>query len=116
MMKKVLLVVLVLAMAVQTADARTFRRRSRSSNGGVAWTGRVRILDNDQSECRREAEYMAKHRIRGHVFGVIGRFEGCGWSTGNTPSTCRPSSNMTLTGDAITVASNGERFRVRSWR
>jgi hypothetical protein len=118
MVKRFLLVVLVLVMMTQIADARTFRRgRSRSSNGGVAWNGKVGILDRDQSECRREAEYMAKHRIRGHVFGVIGRFEGCGWSSGNNPcSTCRPTWDATLTGDATAIASNGERFRVRSWR
>jgi len=98
------------------ARGRLFGRRSTgSSNAGVEWTGPVGILEDDQSACQKEANHMARHGIRGHVFGVIGNFEGCGWGIGHC-ATCRPSWNATLTGDASAVSASGEQFRVRSWR
>jgi hypothetical protein len=70
----------------------------------------------DQVRCQQEANLMASRGIRGHVGGVIGRFEGVGWSSGGgMPSTCTPSYRMTLTGDAIARSQYGT-FRVRSWR
>lgn len=75
----------------------------------------VLIPGSDQARCQAEASYMARHNIRGHVGGVIGRFEGCGWSSGGTPGTCTPGYNMRLTGDAVASSQYGT-FRVRSWR
>jgi hypothetical protein len=117
----VLLVLMTISVLCETAEARRrWRRRVTyySSNTGTEWTGPVAIRKDDQAACQREAEHMAKHGIRGHVFGLIGRFEGCGWGARGKRrcDTCRPGSNMTLTGDAEVTSAWGEKFRVRSWR
>lgn len=70
---------------------------------------------SDQERAQAEANYMAANGIRGHVGGQIGRFEGCGWSTGGTPNTCTPSYGMTLTADATAYGPGGV-YRVRAWR
>jgi len=116
-----IVMLIVLFLASDEAHARRRFRRSASNSGnnvGTEWTGAVAIREDDQAACQREAEYMAKHGIRGHVFGVIGRFEGCGWGARgkNRCGTCRPGWNATLTGDAEATSSWGEKFRVRSWR
>lgn len=82
---------------------------SKPSEGLSMYSG------TDQQRCQAEANYMAARGIRGHVGRTIGRFEGCGWSTGGTPSTCVPGRSMRLTGDAIARSRFGV-FRVRSWR
>ncbi len=112
-MRTILAILILLTLAIP-ADARLFfRRRVYYRPATVAW--RTAIRADDQARCQKEADHMAKYHIRGHVWGVIGRFEGCGWSRG-TPGTCTPYWSATLTGDATATASNGERFRVRSWR
>ncbi len=70
---------------------------------------------SDQDRAQAEANYMAANGITGHVGSTIGRFEGCGWSTGGMPPTCTPSSGMTLTADAIAHGRGGV-YRVRAWR
>lgn len=99
------------------AEAGFFRRRARHPRTAprVAAAPSVGFHGSDQARCEQEAAYMARHNIKGHVGGVIGRFEGCGWSSGGTPGTCTPSRGMTLTGDAIRCSQYGC-FRVRSWR
>lgn len=74
------------------------------------------ISMNDQERCQAEANYMADNNIAGHVWGVIGNFEGVGY--GNSPNcqTCTPNSNMRMTGDASALGRNGKWYRVRSWR
>ena len=110
-MHKILTILILLTLTLP-ADARLFRRRVYYRSA-VAWSTAIRA--DDQAACQREADHMARYHIRGHVFGLIGRFEGCGWGRG-TPGTCTPYYRMTLTGDATATAANGERFRVRSWR
>jgi hypothetical protein len=72
--------------------------------------------ESDQERCHKEASYMAKYGIRGHVGTNIGSFEGVGW--GNSPHvpTCTPKRALRLTGDASVRAANGIWYRVRSWR
>lgn len=71
---------------------------------------------DDQSRCQAEADYMAANNITGHVWGVIGSFEGVGYGSSPNCNTCVPSSNMRLTGDASAQGRNGMWYRVRSWR
>lgn len=74
------------------------------------------LLLSDQQRCQAEAEYMARHNIRGHVFGTIGAFEGIGYGASKNAPTCTPNRPMRLTGDAAVKGSNGIWYRVRSWR
>ena len=87
------------------------RRQVGTSTSTIAPAG------SDQARCQAEANYMAARGIRGHVWGCIGNFEGCGWTSNpnGTPGTCTPRRRMTLTGDAIARSHHGA-FRVRSWR
>ena len=71
---------------------------------------------DDQSRCQAEADHMAANNITGHVWGVIGSFEGVGYGSSPNCNTCVPSSNMRLTGDASAQGRNGMWYRVRSWR
>ena len=71
---------------------------------------------DDQSRCQAEADYMAANNITGHVWGVIGSFEGVGYGSSPNCNTCVPSNNMRLTGDASAQGRNGMWYRVRSWR
>lgn len=71
---------------------------------------------SDQDRCQAEADYMAANNITGHVWGVIGSFEGVGYGGSPNCNTCTPRSNMVLTGDASAQGSNGMWYRVRSWR
>lgn len=71
---------------------------------------------SDQERCQAEANYMAANNITGHVWGVIGSFEGVGYGSSPNCNTCTPSSNMRLTGDASAQGRNGKWYRVRSWR
>jgi hypothetical protein len=121
---RIVLVLFIVLMVVENADARRrlFRRRSYktttySKNLGVEWNGKVAIREDDQAACQKEANYMASRYIRGHVWGRIGVFEGCGWGVWRgSCATCRPTWGATLTGDATAVSASGEKFRVRSWR
>jgi hypothetical protein len=74
------------------------------------------VTSSDQERCQAEANYMAANNISGHVWGVIGRFEGVGYGNSPNCNTCTPSSNMRLTGDASAMGRNGKWYRVRSWR
>ncbi len=119
-MKKKIKIVLILVVAflighiiADTCKARwrPFRRISRSvSRIGTVLSPQAWHDANDQGKCEIEAQYMHDHNIHGHVFGLIGIFEGCGWG-GTNCTTCTPRRRMTLTGDAQVG-----RFRVRSWR
>lgn len=71
---------------------------------------------DDQSRCQAEADYMARNHITGHVWGVIGNFEGVGYGSSPNCNTCVPGGNMRLTGDASAQDNNGKWYRVRSWR
>lgn len=71
---------------------------------------------DDQSRCQAEADHMAANNITGHVWGVIGSFEGVGYGSSPNCNTCTPRSNMRLTGDASAQGRNGMWYRVRSWR
>jgi hypothetical protein len=71
---------------------------------------------DDQSRCQAEANYMASNNITGHVWGVIGSFEGVGYGSSPYCNTCVPNSQMRLTGDASAQGKNGMWYRVRSWR
>lgn len=73
-------------------------------------------VGDDQSRCQAEANYMAANNITGHVWGVIGSFEGVGYGNSPNCNTCTPSNNMRLTGDASAQGKNGKWYRVRSWR
>ena len=72
--------------------------------------------NSDQERCQAEANYMAANNITGHVWGVIGNFEGVGYGSSPHCNTCTPRSNMSLTGDASAQGKNGMWYRVRSWR
>lgn len=82
----------------------------------VTKNGKILNIQSDQERCEAEASYMAKNNIRGHVWGCIGRFEGIGYGASPNCQTCRPRSNMRLTGDASVRGRNGMWYRVRSWR
>ena len=112
--KILILTVMLLGLACESAHARwrLFNRSSGGSNVGVEWDGPVGILEADQAACQYKAEYMAARNLSGHPLGLIGHFEG----TGCGGCTCRPGSNMTLTGDGKATSINGVLFRVRSWR
>jgi hypothetical protein len=77
---------------------------------------RTYVSNNDQERCQAEANHMAANNITGHVWGVIGNFEGVGYGSSPNCNTCTPSNNMSLTGDASAQGSNGMWYRVRSWR
>lgn len=72
--------------------------------------------NSDQDRCQAEANYMAANNITGHVWGVIGNFEGVGYGSSPNCNTCTPGNNMSLTGDASAQGHNGMWYRVRSWR
>jgi hypothetical protein len=112
-MRTILTILILLTLAMPT-DAR--RRRVYYRPAAIAW--RTAIRADDQARCHKEANHMARYHIRGHVWGVIGRFEGCGWGAfgDRKPGTCVPYWSATLTGDATATAKSGEKFRVRSWR
>jgi len=74
------------------------------------------LMFSDQERCQAEAEYMAKHNIRGHVGVTIGNFEGVGYGLNRNAQTCTPRKPMRLTGDASVRGANGIWYRVRSWR
>lgn len=74
------------------------------------------VAGSDQERCQAEADHMASNRIRGHVWGCIGRFEGVGFGHSPNCNTCTPGSGMTLTGDAAAQDHSGFWYRVRSWR
>jgi hypothetical protein len=75
---------------------------------------------DDQARCQQEANLMAARRIRGHLGGTIGRFEGVGYGGSPNCATCTPERfgyhGLRLSGDASARGSDGMWYRVRSWR
>ena len=134
MYRKSALVALIVVLATaSSADASPrFRRRNytNSNNNNVVYsnnnnekvysytndTGATVSGNSDQERCQAEANHMAANNITGHVWGVIGRFEGVGYGSSPNCNTCTPGSGMTLTGDASAQGRNGMWYRVRSWR
>jgi hypothetical protein len=116
-MKKTLLV-LVLVLVSSTVYARPRRRSNYTTNYRSYTTNYTSgSVGTDQERCQAEADYMAANRISGHVWGVIGRFEGVGCGFSPNCRTCTPgNSSMICTGDASARGSNGMWYRVRSWR
>lgn len=125
-----MMVLFVLALSVDSAFARPrrFYRPSTTTNNtvvsepvvelpaGVEKVGSYTSGSDDQSRCQAEADYMASHGIRGHVWGCIGRFEGVGFGHHPHCNTCTPGGSMTPTGDASAQGRDGLWYRVRSWR
>lgn len=120
-MKKWILLLCLLSVAMMATDAkafRLFRRRTSNNNcsNGNCTTGTA-INTSDQQMCYNKASRMAAAGRMSHSFGpMAGTFEGVGWSTGPNPGTCTPRRGMRLTGDAIVRSSNGNYYRCRSWR
>lgn len=115
-MRLVLALVLCVCL-VGVAEARP--RRTYSSPSYSAPVGSYTSGGHgggDQERCQAEADYMAANNITGHVWGVIGRFEGVGYGSSPNCNTCTPGGGMTLTGDASAQGRNGMWYRVRSWR
>ena len=104
----------IIAVDCLEADAWPFRRRRRRSNYSATYATPA-FGGTDQQRCLQEASLMASRGIRGHVGGLIGAFEGCGWGAQNC-ATCTPGRGMRLTGDASVYGVGGIWYRVRSWR
>ena len=113
--------ILIVALTVYfctslTAHAAKPRYYTNNSQAQMKTYSYTNSYGSDQEKCQAEADYMAAHNITGHVWGVIGRFEGVGYGSSPNCNTCVPSSQMSLTGDASAQGSNGKWYRVRSWR
>lgn len=93
----------------RAAEPRGLRLSSRARR----W--RIQIDPAVQTEAQREVALMARRGIRGHVGRTLGRFEGCGWSSGPNPPTCEPRRGMVLIAEA-TARGRGGYYRVRAWR
>lgn len=105
-------------LCVGEAHARPRRTYSAPSQPATvsAYTSSHMAVGSDQDRCQAEADYMASRGITGHVWGVIGRFEGVGYGSSPNCNTCTPGGGMMLTGDASAQGRNGMWYRVRSWR
>lgn len=109
------MIALVLVL-VTTFTAEAAKPKYYSQHQSVAQSYTVITSSDDQSRCQAEADHMARNNITGHVWGVIGSFEGVGYGSSPNCNTCVPKSNMRLTGDASAQGRNGMWYRVRSWR
>jgi len=89
---------------------------TQTYNKVQTYTNAIVNETDDQSRCQAEANHMAANNITGHVWGVIGSFEGVGYGSSPNCNTCVPNNNMRLTGDASAQGRNGMWYRVRSWR
>ena len=107
-----IVLVLVTTLTAQAAGPRIYYSQPKT----VVQSYTVMNSGDDQSRCQAEANYMAANNITGHVWGVIGSFEGVGYGSSPNCNTCVPSNNMRLTGDASAQGRNGMWYRVRSWR
>ena len=131
MRRKSAIVALMLSLALTNASYASPWGRRRNTNtytpstNSVSQSEKVYSYTNsdtvssgnsDQERCQAEANYMAANNITGHVWGVIGRFEGVGYGSSPNCNTCTPRSGMALTGDASAQGRNGMWYRVRSWR
>lgn len=85
--------------------------------GRIHGNSQMATSNGFQAQAEAEARAMASRRHKGHIQGTVPgvNFCGVGWSSGSTPSTCTPSSNMTLVADATVRGSDGF-YRVRYWR
>jgi len=115
-MKTFMIALCLVFVTTFTAEAARPRYYSYSQPSMKTQSYTVMNGSDDQSRCQAEANYMASNRITGHVWGVIGNFEGVGYGSSPNCNTCVPNSNMTLTGDASAQDSSGRWYRVRSWR
>ena len=97
-----------------TSQFLVFQRTGATTTTG----GTLVSYSDDQTLCQLKANFLASTFSFGHGPNNtwIGAFEGLGW--GSTPdcATCVPGFNMTLTGDAAAMRSDGTYVRVRSWR
>lgn len=101
---------------VYAKPRRSYSYSAPTSSKTYSYTSNEYGGSSDQERCQAEANHMAQNNITGHVWGVIGRFEGVGYGSSPNCQTCTPGSNMTLTGDASAQGRNGMWYRVRSWR
>lgn len=114
-MKTFMMALGLVLMTTFTAEAARPRYYSQPSTRVQSYTSSV-SGGSDQERCQAEANYMAANNITGHVWGVIGSFEGVGYGSSPNCNTCTPSGRMSLTGDASAQGRNGMWYRVRSWR
>lgn len=114
---RIFMIAIVLVLATTfTAEAARPRYYSYSRPQTVVQSYTSMNGSDDQSRCQAEANHMAANNITGHVWGVIGSFEGVGYGSSPNCNTCTPGNNMRLTGDASAQGRNGMWYRVRSWR
>jgi len=102
-------------IAIALIFVTTFAAQAAGSKTVQGYTSNY-IGSSDQDRCQAEADHMAANNITGHVWGVIGSFEGVGYGSSPNCNTCTPRNNMRLTGDASAQGKNGKWYRVRSWR
>lgn len=106
---------LTITLCIITSTTYAARPRYYNTTPTKTYSYTMNTAD-DQSRCQAEADYMAANNITGHVWGVIGNFEGVGYGSSPNCNTCTPGGNMRLTGDASAQGRNGMWYRVRSWR
>ena len=71
----------------------------------------------DQAAAEQKLNIMIQQNITNRHIGVpLGRFEGIGYSTTPSVSTCVPRRPMTLTADVVRRNRNGLWVRIRVWR
>jgi hypothetical protein len=114
-MKTFMIAIALVFVTTFTAEAARPRYYSQPNSVVQSYTSSY-SSSSDQDRCQAEANYMAANNISGHVWGVIGSFEGVGYGSSPNCNTCTPSNNMRLTGDASAQGRNGMWYRVRSWR
>ena len=102
-------------IAIALIFVTTFAAQASGPQGNIV-TRSYTSVNSDQDRCQAEANHMAANNISGHVWGVIGNFEGVGYGSSPNCNTCTPGGNMRLTGDASAQGRNGKWYRVRSWR
>lgn len=114
-MKNFMMVLALIFCINFTAEAARPRYYSQPTTRVESYASNY-IPNSDQDRCQAEANHMAANNITGHVWGVIGSFEGVGYGSSPNCNTCTPGNNMRLTGDASAQGRNGKWYRVRSWR
>ena len=114
-MKTFMIAIALVFVTTFTAEAARPKYYSQPTYRVESYTKNY-VRNNDQERCQAEANHMAANNITGHVWGVIGSFEGVGYGSSPNCNTCTPGNNMRLTGDAWAQGRNGMWYRVRSWR
>jgi uncharacterized membrane protein len=115
LMKIFMMVIALVFVTTFTAEAARPKYYSQQNTMVGTYTS-SNNSSSDQDRCQAEANHMAANNITGHVWGVIGNFEGVGYGSSPNCNTCTPNGNMRLTGDASAQGNNGKWYRVRSWR